>query len=201
LVQHIWTAENAGKTKEFTINAPSLPRYYWTYYNSGIQNVQLKIENAKELPLQNNCHYVACEKAQITFWFANGTQVSYTRVLWLSTNMLTRLKLIWSGKMSAYFPPGSDRFEVLEFEVHKHDEYLPKSEIQRVLSSSSPVMNRSPKMTKNQQKTKAMQKLQKDLDTGLTIGDFPTAPVNSWGITNAVMQYLEVNKPISLHSK
>ena len=89
------------------------------------------------------------------------------------------------------FPPGSDKFEVLEFEVHKYDEYLSRTDVERVLSLGSPVMNRSPKLSKTAQKQKAMQKLEKGAP-GLTIKNFATAPVNHYGITDAVMQYLEV---------
>ena len=97
LIQHIWSAkdktdkknagENAEKmedevdyfTKEFTITAASLPRYYWTFYNSGVQNLQMKVENAKETLLANNYHFVAFQKAQLTSWFGNGSQVSYMK--------------------------------------------------------------------------------------------------------------------------
>lgn len=89
------------------------------------------------------------------------------------------------------FAPGSDKFEHLEFECTRHDEYLPRSEIQRVLAAQSPTMNRSPKLSKTPAKQRAMQKMQQQIDAP-SLEDFPKAPVNEWGITDAVMQYLEV---------
>lgn len=78
-VQHIWSSKEGGKTKEFTINAHSLGRFYWTHFDSGVQNLQMKVEGAKEIPMANGGALVACERAQITHWFANGTQVSADR--------------------------------------------------------------------------------------------------------------------------
>lgn len=76
LVQHVWYPTGGGRTKEFTVPAASLPRYYWTHYNSGVQNLQMKVESAKESQLPNACWVVGFEKAQFTFWYGNGTQVS-----------------------------------------------------------------------------------------------------------------------------
>ena len=87
------------------------------------------------------------------------------------------------------FPPGSDKFEVLEFEVSKTDEYIPRSELARVIAQGSPLMNKSPKMSRAPAK-KAMQKMQ----GAIQLDDFPSAPVNEYAITPAVMQYLEVRK-------
>lgn len=97
-------------------------------------------------------------------------------------------QLIWSGKLTAMFPPGSDKFELLEFEVTRTDEYLPRTEIERILTQGSPMMNKSPKMSRTPAK-KAMQKMQQEAPA---LADFPAAPVNQYGITTAVMQYLEV---------
>lgn len=88
------------------------------------------------------------------------------------------------------FPPGSDKFDMLEFEVSRTDEYLPRAEIERVLAQGSPTMNKSPKMSRTPAK-KAMQKMQQETPS---LSDFPQAPVNQYGITSAVMQYLEVRQ-------
>jgi len=90
------------------------------------------------------------------------------------------------------FPPGSDKFDVLEFEVNKYDEYLPRSEVERIIAAGSPTMGRSPKMSKSTQKQKAVQKLQQN-QSPLSIKNFHTAPINDFGITQPVMQYLEVS--------
>lgn len=62
--------------------------------------------------------------------------------------------------------------------------------MEKILSEGSPVANRSPKMTKNASKQKMQQKLQGA--SGLTMKDFPTAPVNGFGLTDNVLQYLEI---------
>jgi hypothetical protein len=96
--------------------------------------------------------------------------------------------LIWQGKLTASFPAGSDKFESLEFEVSKTEEFIPRSELTRVISQGSPLMNKSPKLSRTPAK-KAMQKAQ----GALQIEDFPSAPVNEYAVTPAVMQYLEVD--------
>lgn len=73
LVQHI--LDNGNSSKQFTINASSLPRYYWTYFDSGVQNIQLQLEGVREVPTPNNGHWVSCNRARYIFWFANNTQV------------------------------------------------------------------------------------------------------------------------------
>ena len=75
----------------------------------------------------------------------------------------------------------------------RHDEYLPKAEIERIIAAGSPVMNRSPKLSKNAQKQKALQKL-KEEGVVISMKDIPKAPVNDFGITQSVMQYLEVSQ-------
>ena len=73
--QTIWDSTN-DRTKFFEIPAASLPRYYWTNTNSGVVNMQLTFEGASEKDLPNSgAHSVHCEKARITYWYTNGTQV------------------------------------------------------------------------------------------------------------------------------
>lgn len=93
--------------------------------------------------------------------------------------------------MSAMFPPGSDKLEIMEFELQKHDEYIPKSEIARVIALGSPNMTRSPKMSKNTPKQRQMSKI-KGMDA-LTLDDFPNAPIKDHGVPPPVMQFLEVS--------
>lgn len=71
-----------GRTKFYEIPAISLPRYYWTHTNSGVVNMQLTFESASEKELPNSgAHSVHCDKARITYWFANGTQAREHQVL------------------------------------------------------------------------------------------------------------------------
>ncbi|THY82293.1 hypothetical protein D6C95_08811 [Aureobasidium pullulans] len=170
LVQHILD-NTSSSTKQFAINASSLARYYWTYFDSGVQNIQLQLEGVRESALPNGGgSIVHCNRARYIFWFENNTQ------------------LIWQGRLSATFPPGSDKFDTLEFEVSKTEEFVSRSEIARIVAQGSPLMNKSPKMSRTPAK-KAMQKAQ----GALQLEDFPAAPVNSYAVTPAVMQYLEVD--------
>jgi hypothetical protein len=82
-----------------------------------------------------------------------------------------------------------DKFESLEFEVSKTEEFIPRSELARVVAQGSPLMNKSPKMHRQTPAKKAMQKAQ----GALQLEDFPSAPVNEYAVTPAVMQYLEVD--------
>ncbi|KAH0060702.1 hypothetical protein KCU96_g20707, partial [Aureobasidium melanogenum] len=172
LVQHVLDNTNSS-TKQFMISASSLARYYWTWFDSGVQNIQLQLEGVREIPAPNNAHWVTCTRARYIFWFNHNIQ------------------LIWQGKLTASFPAGSDKFESLEFEVSKTEEFIPRSELTRVISQGSPLMNKSPKLSRTPAK-KAMQKAQ----GALQIEDFPSAPVNEYAVTPAVMQYLEVAETI-----
>jgi hypothetical protein len=74
LVQHVLDNTNSS-TKQFMINASSLARYYWTWFDSGVQNIQLQLEGVREAPASNSTHWVTCSRARYIFWFANNTQV------------------------------------------------------------------------------------------------------------------------------
>lgn len=74
-VLHLATTAE-GRIKQFTTPFATLARYWWTYFESGVQNLQVKMESAKQTPLANDCHYVAFERCQFVFWYGNGVQVS-----------------------------------------------------------------------------------------------------------------------------
>ncbi|KAF2151774.1 hypothetical protein K461DRAFT_294661 [Myriangium duriaei CBS 260.36] len=167
------------RLKQFIVPNSTLPRYWYTYFQSGLQNLQVKMENAKEHVMQNQCHYVAFERSQFVFWYSNGVQV------------------IWHGKLSAMFPPGSDKLDLLEFNLETVDEYVPKTEIQRVVTTmGSPVMTRSPKISKNTPKQRQMSKV-KGIEP-ITMDDFPSAPINHSGCPNPIMQFLEIGETFYL---
>lgn len=88
LVQHILD-NTSSSTKQFAINASSLARYYWTYFDSGVQNIQLQLEGVRESALPNGGgSIVHCNRARYIFWFENNTQVSrpsrQSCILWLT---------------------------------------------------------------------------------------------------------------------
>lgn len=67
-------ATGQAAAKQFEISNPALPRYYWTHFNSGVQNIQMFLENAKERDLPNGGHFVE-SKSCFIYWFANGHHV------------------------------------------------------------------------------------------------------------------------------
>lgn len=76
----------------------------------------------------------------------------------------------------------------MEFEVQAYDEYVPRTEIMRVVTNmSSPTMTRSPKMTKNTPKQRQMSKV-----NPIAIEDFASASINQSGCPTPIMQFLEV---------
>lgn len=68
---------NANKAKNFEICNPALPRYYYTQFQSGVQNIQLTMDGITEKEFGNNCHYVESNRAKFIYWFKNGTQVCF----------------------------------------------------------------------------------------------------------------------------
>jgi len=75
LRQQVWNSDTAS-TKQFEISTPALPRYYWTHFTSGVQNMQMTLENAREKDLPNGGHFVESAKSCFIYWFVNGCQVS-----------------------------------------------------------------------------------------------------------------------------
>ncbi len=73
LRQKFWSSVD-DSTKQYEISNPVLARYYWTNFNSGVQKVQMMLENAKEKDLQNGGHFVE-SGCSFIYWFVNGHQV------------------------------------------------------------------------------------------------------------------------------
>lgn len=75
LRQSLWSSETK-EGKQFELSTPSLPRYYWAYFNSGITNIQMTFSNAIEKNLPGVGHSVESPKSSFVYWFTNGHQVS-----------------------------------------------------------------------------------------------------------------------------
>lgn len=52
-----------------------LPRFFLKHYESGVASMQLGIDGARESPTGNGSFLVEADRARITYWFMNGTQV------------------------------------------------------------------------------------------------------------------------------
>ena len=64
-----------AKPKQFTICYTSLPRYYVTHFESGVENIQLTMDGATEIELGNNNYLVTIERAKFIYWFRDGLLV------------------------------------------------------------------------------------------------------------------------------
>jgi LIM-domain binding protein len=70
----VWDIDG-NTTKQYEVTFPALARYFFTHFESGIVNMQMIIEKAKEKELPNNCHYIESQKSSFIYWFDNGSQV------------------------------------------------------------------------------------------------------------------------------
>lgn len=72
----VWQADDSSN-KQYEITFPALARYFYTHFESGIQNMQMIIERGTEKELPNSGHYVESSKSSFVYWFDNGSQVSF----------------------------------------------------------------------------------------------------------------------------
>lgn len=70
----VWDIDE-NTTKQYEVTFPALARYFFTHFESGITNMQMITEKAKEKELPNNCHYIESQKSSFIYWFDNGSQV------------------------------------------------------------------------------------------------------------------------------
>jgi hypothetical protein len=70
----VWDIDE-NTTKQYEVTFPALARYFFTHFESGIINMQMIIEKAKEKELANNCHFIESQKSSFIYWFDNGSQV------------------------------------------------------------------------------------------------------------------------------
>lgn len=170
-------APQAQKPKNFEICNPALPRYYYTQFQSGVQNIQLTMDGITEKEFGNNCHYVESNRAKFIYWFKNGTQV------------------VQNGKLSAMFDR-DDKINLLIFETADHMQYLPRSTLEGLFHVRSPHQNMSPKMSKKNPPNQRNPRMQ-NAEPTMLFSELPEAPVSTWGVTNPVLQFLEVGETLS----
>lgn len=100
-------------------------------------------------------------------------------------------QVVQSGKLSAMFDQ-NDKINLLVFETHDHQQYLPRNQLEQLFQQRSPQQNMSPKMSKKSAPNQRNQRMQPTEPTMLH-SELPEAPVSTWGITNPVLQFLEVH--------
>ncbi|KAL9034903.1 MAG: hypothetical protein Q9180_005153 [Flavoplaca navasiana] len=168
-------------TKKYEISpTPTLARFYWTHFNSGVQNIQMIVERFREVDLPNGGHSVASEKTSFIYWLANGHQ------------------LVTSGQLRVQFNQ-IDKIDVLEILTTSHEEFVPRAQLLRA-ATESPEMKHSPNQSKATGK-KAAQQRQKQAQTAQEQGPVAAVPssiINDQGVTPSVQQFLEVAEAMSL---
>ncbi|KAL8882900.1 MAG: hypothetical protein Q9198_000173 [Flavoplaca austrocitrina] len=168
-------------TKKYEISpTPTLARFYWTHFNSGVQNIQMIVERFREVDLPNGGHSVASEKTSFIYWLANGHQ------------------LVTSGQLRVQFNQ-IDKIDVLEILTTSHEEFVPRAQLLRA-ATESPEMKHSPNQSKATGK-KAAQQRQKQAHTAQEQGPkaaVPSSIINDQGVTPSVQQFLEVAEAMSL---
>lgn len=160
--------------KVYEVLRPTLPRYFWTFFDSGAHSLRLHTENAREVSQPNGMFLVTCQSAILSVSYPNGA------------------RLEMSGALHVLFSAESHSIECFRFETSGTEEILSRGQIEKVLADYSPIMpsKTSPKMNKKAL-PKAQQKMQDQQDR-LTIDHFPKTPKGTIGITSKVQQFLEV---------
>ena len=80
LRQELWDAaqtERENGVKTFEVPTSALARYYWTHFNSGVQKIQMFIENPRPKELQNGGHYVECPKSSFMYSYGHDCHVRF----------------------------------------------------------------------------------------------------------------------------
>ena len=52
----------------------TVPRYFYTHFKSGVENIQMILESVAERDLPGGGHYVESQNSFL-YWFPNGCQV------------------------------------------------------------------------------------------------------------------------------
>lgn len=148
------------------------------------------MDGITEKEFGNNCHYVESNRAKFIYWFKNGTQVSLRATLLSLKHGLTNVQVVQNGKLSAMFDR-DDKINLLIFETADHMQYLPRSTLEGLFHVRSPHQNMSPKMSKKNPPNQRNPRMQ-NAEPTMLFSELPEAPVSTWGVTNPVLQFLEV---------
>ena len=70
-------SDSENNLKAWEIPTSALARYYWTHFSSGVQNMQMIMENARSKDLPSGGHIVECAKSSFIYWFADDCHVKF----------------------------------------------------------------------------------------------------------------------------
>lgn len=99
---------------------------------------------------------------------------------------LTSEQLVTSGSLRAQFDQNG-KIDVLDLVTNEHNEYIPRAQLLAPVESPDP--KQSPKLSKTVGK-RSQQKQQQSQPPHIPL---PVSIVNSYGVTEGVMRFLEVH--------
>lgn len=73
LRQGVWNPQVGSK--QFEISTPALARYYLTQFTSGIRQIQMVVDSAREREMPNGGRIVESPRTSFIHWFTNDCQV------------------------------------------------------------------------------------------------------------------------------
>ncbi|CAG8704077.1 7_t:CDS:2, partial [Acaulospora morrowiae] len=106
---------NSGSRK-FEIKYQLIPRFYQTFFESGVTKIQLILGITQESIQHNNGILVECKSASIMYHYENGMQVVET------------------GRLSVTFV--NMKITNFEFEAEKYTEYVPRQLLNEFITNS-----------------------------------------------------------------
>lgn len=172
--QLYYSSDQSTKTYEIS-PTPTLARYYWTQFNSGVENIQMIVEQPSEKNLANGGHSVSSDKTSFIFWLNNGHQ------------------LVMGGGLKVQFDHHG-KIDVLEILTSSHQEFVPRAKLLRA-AAESPEIKHSPNQSKASGK-KAAQQRQKQAQAAQDlppVAAIPNSTITDQGVTPPIQQFLEVS--------
>ena len=86
----------------------------------------------------------------------------------------------------------SEKFEWVEFDTLKHEEFLPSEKLRQMFdAAASPNQTKSPKISKTSAKQKKAQQQSRSITLAET--DLPVTPIRADGVNDKVKCFLEVS--------
>lgn len=95
-------------------------------------------------------------------------------------------QLVMHGNLRAHFDTNG-KIEFLDLMTNAHSEYISRAQLRA--QSESPDQKQSPKVNKSLGKRSQQRQQQPQVQSTMAL---PESPVNEWGVTSSVMQFLEV---------
>ena len=190
LRQLLWSSETK-ESKQFELSTPSLPRYYWAHFNSGITNIQMSFSNAIEKNLPGVGRSVESPRSSFVYWFTNGHQVAQASLNFGIERTTNLAQLVSLGNLRCQFDQNW-KIDLLELNTVEHSEYVPRQQLLRS-AAESPDIKQSPSTSKALGK-RAQQQRQKQqhAQDQPPPKPVPSSMVTGYGMTEGAQTYLEV---------